>query len=401
MLAQFYPPVIGGEENHVRNLSLEMARRGHDVHVATLQLPGGAEPVSDPGVTVHCLEHAGLRVPQLYPASDRPLALPLPDPVLSRALHRLSNEVRPDVVHAHNWIVNSWVPLPAARRLPLVLSLHDYSHVCATKRLIHDGAPCAGPGPLKCPPCASEHYGSRARGGVIFASVAAGRPVRNRVVDVFTPVSRFVAGANQLPEGRTRYEVVPNFVPDELTERPLSARDPALPEGPYLFFAGDLSAQKGVTTLLAAYDRLPALDRPALVLVGRPFEPLPDPLPDGAVVSHHWAHDRVVSGFQHALAAVLPSEWPDPCPTTVLEAMALGAPLVTTDRGGIGDMVVDGESALVSRAGDVASLEQSLRRIIDDDALRRHLAAGAAVGVRSFLRSTVVDHLEKIYASLV
>jgi glycosyltransferase involved in cell wall biosynthesis len=230
--------------------------------------------------------------------------------------------------------------------------------------------------------------------------VAAGRPVRNRVVDVFTPVSRFVAGANQLPEGRTRYEVVPNFVPDELTERPLSARDPALPDGPYLFFAGDLSAQKGVTTLVAAYDRLPPRDRPALMLVGRPFEPLPDPLPDGVVVGHHWAHDRVVSGFQHALAAVLPSEWPDPCPTTVLEAMALGTPLVTTDRGGIRDMVVDGESALVSMAGDVASLELALRRVVDDEALRGRLVEGAAVGVQAFLRSTVVDHLEKIYASL-
>jgi glycosyltransferase involved in cell wall biosynthesis len=230
--------------------------------------------------------------------------------------------------------------------------------------------------------------------------VAAGRPLRSRVVDVFTPVSRFVAGANRLPTGGARYEVVPNFVPDELTERPLSARDPALPEGPYLFFAGDLSAQKGVTTLLAAYDRLPAMDRPGLMVVGRPFESLPDPLPHGAVVSHHWAHDRVVSGFQHALAAVLPSEWPDPCPTTVLEAMALGAPLVTTDRGGIGDMVVDGESALVTVAGDVSSLEQALRRVVGDGALRSRLTSGASVRVRAFLRSAVVDHLENIYASL-
>ena len=47
----------------------------------------------------------------------------------------------------------------------------------------------------------------------------------------------------------------------------------------------------------------------------------------------------MVSGFAHARAAVLPAKWPDPCPTTVLEAMALGAPLVTTHMGGIADMV--------------------------------------------------------------
>jgi glycosyltransferase involved in cell wall biosynthesis len=40
MLAQFYPPTIGGEERHVRNLSMALARRGHDVTVATLQQSG-------------------------------------------------------------------------------------------------------------------------------------------------------------------------------------------------------------------------------------------------------------------------------------------------------------------------------------------------------------------------
>ena len=126
-----------------------------------------------------------------------------------------------------------------------------------------------------------------------------------------------------------------------------------LPEGDYLFYAGDLSEQKGVDTVLAAYATLDPATRPALVLVGRTAMDLSS-LPEGAVVHEKWEHERVLSGFGHALAAVLPSRWPDPCPTTVLEAMALGAPLVTTHMGGIADMVVDGESALVVPPGDVA-----------------------------------------------
>src|ERR1700760_1378492 len=131
-LAQFYPPVIGGEERHVRNLSVALAARGHDVHVACLDV-GGAPPQEDPGVTVHVLPNVGVKVPALYPTADRPLSLPLPDPVVTRALRRLVEEGRPDVVHAHNWIITSYLPLAAARRRPLVYSLHDYSHVCATK----------------------------------------------------------------------------------------------------------------------------------------------------------------------------------------------------------------------------------------------------------------------------
>ena len=221
MLAQFYPPVIGGEERHVRNLSLELAARGHDVHVACFDV--GRPPVSDPGVTVHALPNVGARVPALYPTADRPLALPMPDPYVSRALSRLVPSVRPDVVHAHNWIINSYLPLAAARRLPLVYSLHDYSHVCPTKRLMFmDDEPCSGPGLRKCFACTTKWYGA-GRGPVIQSMVRTGRPIRNRVVDVFTPVidlrrprqpaaraGSAVAGGAELRPGLAALRVAPS-----------------------------------------------------------------------------------------------------------------------------------------------------------------------------------------------
>jgi glycosyltransferase involved in cell wall biosynthesis len=397
-LAQFYPPVVGGEERHVRNLSVELASRGHDVHVACLDV--GKAPQQDPGVTVHALPNVGMKIPALYPTADRPLALPVPDPVASRALSRVLREVRPDVVHAHNWIINSYLPLTAARRLPLVYSLHDYSHVCATKRLMFRGEElCSGPAPRKCLECSSDWYGA-GRGPVIWSLVRSGRPVRNRVADLFTPVSRFVGEANQLDEQGVPWEVVPNFVPDALLAARDLPRDPALPERDYLFYAGDLSEQKGVDTVVAAYATLDPATRPALVLVGRSAMDLSS-LPEGAVVHEKWEHERVLSGFGHALAAVLPSRWPDPCPTTVLEAMSLGAPLVTTHMGGIADMVVDGESALVVPPGDVAATAAALARVVAEAPLRARLSAQASVEVRRYLQSAVAAQLEGIYARLV
>jgi len=396
-LAQFYPPVIGGEERHVRNLSVELASRGHDVHVACLDV--GEPPDDDPGVAVHVLPNVGSKVPALYPTADRPLALPVPDPIAARALARLVGEVRPDVVHAHNWIINSYLPLAAARRLPLVYSLHDYSHVCATKRLMYRDELCSGPAPRKCLECATDWYGT-GRGPVIWSLVRSGRPMRNRVADVFTPVSRFVGRANQLDEQGVPWEVVPNFIPDSLLDSRAVDRDPALPESDYLFYAGDLSEQKGVGTILAAYAALDPATRPALVLVGRRAMDL-SWLPEGVRVEEKWEHARVVSGFVHALAAVLPSRWPDPCPTTVLEAMALGAPLVTTHMGGIADMVADGESALVVPPGDVAATAAALARIVAEPSLRKRLSAQASVEVRRYLQSAVAAQLEGIYERLV
>jgi glycogen synthase len=317
---------------------------------------------------------------------------------VTRALSRLVREVRPDVVHAHNWIINSYLPLSPARRLPLVYSLHDYSHICPTKRLMYHDEPCSGPAPRKCFECTTDWYGA-GRGPVIQALVRAGRPVRNRLVDLVTPVSTFVGTANRLDEQGLTWRTVPNFVPDALTTQGRSERDAALPGGDYLFFAGDLSAQKGVPTLLAAFRRLDPAERPALVLVGNPSTPLGD-VPDDVYFGDKWAHERVVSGFQHALGAVLPSVWPDPCPTTVLEAMALGCPLVTTPMGGIADMVTDGESALVVAPGDVDATEVALRRFVADAGLRSHLAAGARQRVQPYLQSAVADTFTGIYEGL-
>ncbi|GAA4121697.1 glycosyltransferase family 4 protein [Nocardioides fonticola] len=398
LLAQFFPPIIGGEERHVANLARELAARGHEVHVGTLDI--GAEPEAPDGVVVHRLAHVGSRLPGLYPTADRPLALPVPDPLTTRGLTALLREVRPDVVHAHNWIVNSWFAVPGSGRLPLVLSLHDYGHVCPTKRLVRDGALCPGPAPRACLSCAGDHYGTPLRGAVMQAAVRGGRPLRERRVDLFAPVSRFVARANGFAEGDVRSEVVPNFVPDALLDRALTTpRDPALPAGPYLFFAGDLSHQKGVDVLLAAWRLLPAEGRPDLVLVGRPEADLGE-VPPGVHVHHRWPHDRVVSGFVHAEAAVLPSTWPDPCPTTVLEALALGAPVVTTDRGGIADMVADGHSGLVTAAGDPASLADALTRVLTEPGLGQRLAAGGRDAVRPYLASSVAAQLEGIYTRL-
>jgi glycosyltransferase involved in cell wall biosynthesis len=396
-LAQFYPPVIGGEERHVRNLSAELAARGHEVHVASLDV--GREPCDDPGVTVHLLDNVGVKVPALYPTADRPLALPMPDPLVSRGLARLVAEIEPEVVHAHNWIINSYLPLRAARRLPLVYSLHDYSHVCPNKRLMYKGVePCSGPGARKCFSCTNVWYGA-GRGPVIQAMVRTGRPVRNRLVDLFTPVSTFVGHANQLDEQGVPWQVVPNFVPDSLASMQAVPRDPELPDGDYFFFAGDLSDQKGVATALAAYERLDPSSRPSFMLVGNEAMDLSS-LPEGVRIGRSWDHDRVLSGFHHALAAVLPSKWPDPCPTTVLEAMALGAPLVTTHMGGIADMVVDGESALVVPPGDTDATAAALERMVNEPDLRERLAAAARTHLGRYRLSSVASQLERIYRDL-
>ena len=125
---------------------------------------------------------------------------------------------------------------------------------------------------------------------------------------------------------------------------------------------------------MRAYESL-GRNRPPLLLVGRRTPDRPTHLPDGAKMYGEWPHDHVMAAFRRCLFAVLPSICLDACPTTVLEAMACGRPVVATTTGGIVDMIADGENGSSVPPGDEDKLAQAMARLLDDADLRVRLAA--------------------------
>jgi glycosyltransferase involved in cell wall biosynthesis len=407
LLAQFFPPDIGGEERHVFNLANTLAERGHEVAVATqrmVDVPDQETLAS--GVRVYRFPTVAMRLPGVY-STSRTHHPPLPDPLGVRELSRITRRERPHVVHAHNWIVNSAVALrrssQAGLRFGLVLTVHDFSHVCATKRLMRMGSPCEGPAVARCLRCATAHYGL-ALGPPTAAATALMRPWKNRTIDHVVCVSNAVASGNHIPPGPNA-SVIPNFVLDEVVlgrggdvaEGLASDIPPGLPKGEFLLFVGELSRDKGLPTLLRAYESL-GMKRPRLLLVGRHTPDTPAHLPDGAEMRAEWPHEHVMAAFRRCLFAVLPSLCLDACPTTVLEAMASGRPVVATTTGGIVDMIVDGENGLLVPPGDEHKLAEAMARLLNDADLRARLACGAQERVQRFTASAVVERLEAVYA---
>jgi glycosyltransferase involved in cell wall biosynthesis len=110
MLAQFYPPIIGGEERHVQDLSAALVERGHQVSVATLWHPGQQRLALEAGVRVHRIRGAFQRLDWLFREPVRRHAPPFPDPRAVWELWRILRLEQPDVVHGHNWLSYSFLP---------------------------------------------------------------------------------------------------------------------------------------------------------------------------------------------------------------------------------------------------------------------------------------------------
>ena len=215
MLTDLYPPFIGGIEQHVRNLSHGLVERGHEVTVATMSVDGQPARQDDEGVRVVRLRGSAQRLESYTSPAGSPHAPPFPDPEVVAGLRDEIRRCPPDVVHGHNWMLRSFVPLKRGSRAGLVYTLHDYGVVCAKRSFVYHGLPCSGPGPLKCLECAGRNYGA-ARGAAIATGNWLMRPAERSVVDMFMPVSSAVPRGNELVEQALPHEVVPNFVPDDV-----------------------------------------------------------------------------------------------------------------------------------------------------------------------------------------
>jgi glycosyltransferase involved in cell wall biosynthesis len=371
MLAQSFAPVIGGEERVVEDLSVELAARGHEVSVATLKQPGVNPVDCGDGIRIHALPSSVARVSK--PDADRLYAPPLPDPETVLGLRRVLREESPDVVHAHNWIVHSYLPLARGSGAALVLSLHDYSLICPTKRLLRHGVVCSGPGPVKCFFCSMHQYGL-ARAPVVEAGTLLRRRTVQRNVDVFLPISSTVAELCRLGPGDTS-RLTPNFIrelPPPPTDGSALAR---LPSEPFVLYFGDLTVDKGVETLLDAYDGLE--ETPPLVLIGRNYL--------GARIERPGVHALgplpypvAIEALRRSMLTVAPSIWAEPFGMVALQTAKAGKPIVASETGGLRDIVHHEETGLLVPPGEVAPLRSALERLIADEPLRARLGSAAA-----------------------
>jgi len=286
-------------------------------------------------------------------------------------VRRLIGVTRPDVLHCTNTFpLISPAVYDAARRagVPVVQSLHNYRLLCPNALLFREGRACedclgrAVPWPGVLHACYRK---SRTASAAVAAMIALHRARRTwtQGVDQYLAVSDFARRKlieGGLPAGLIT--VKPNFVDP----------DPGVADGRggYALFAGRLAPEKGVETLLAAWQRSRRL--PPLVILGD--GPLAGSVREACRRDPRitWLGRRpageVLDRMGDAACVVLPSRCYENFPRSLVEAWAKGTPAVVSRLGALAELVEDGRTGLCFQPGDAEDLAAAVGRLLADPA---------------------------------
>ena len=400
MLSDFYAPLIGGTERHVQMLSRELVKRGHHVAVATSIYKGSPVSEDDEGVKVYRIAGWNRALAPFYQDQDRLFNLPVPDPGLTAELQRIVNQERPEIVHAHNWIMYSFLKLKNRGNARFVLTLHDYGLRCPTVSYLHRGQVCTGPGHIKCMNCGISQYG-RGKSTLITTGLKLSSPLLHRI-DKYIAVSSAVKNASMGGTGPSAkpIEVLSTFISDTVQDEANEAGRPAFlpPQDNYILFVGKESALKGLDVLLEAYQGLSELAPLVLILSG-PGDPART-FPPGVTVVRNLPHAQVMAGWKHCAVGAAPSVWPEPFGQVIVEAMACGKPVVASAIGGIPDIILDGISGLLVKPNDADALREALRTLLLDPNKRAQMGKIGQERANLFTVAVVANRTEQIYQEL-
>lgn len=299
-------------------------------------------------------------------------------------LRRLIEQHRPDVTHVHNifpLIGDSVFDVCRQLGVPSVHTLHSFRPSCLATTHYRDGAVCelCRPGEytegVRRACYRRSRLASRLVAGAQARSVKAHRSGRG--ADRYLVLTRFAAdrlAGEALPANRI--QVRPNFValPPQLDAQTLSI---ARPGAPYAVFTGKIAPEKGLRTLLRAWKALPDIplkvigDGPEMAEVRAEAARLGLPIEFLGFQSR----EHSLSWVSAAALQVVPSEWFEGMPLVILEAWALGVPVVASRLGGCAELIGNDERGLGFTAGDAAALSVQVRRLWSDRTVATQIAS--------------------------
>jgi glycosyltransferase involved in cell wall biosynthesis len=365
VVSGIWPPDVGGPASHAPDVAAFLRERGHRVEVV---ITASAAPAHE-----------------AYPVHAVSRSLPKGVIHMRTGLEIARRAAHADVVYTTGMFGRSSLGAALVRRPYVVKLTADPAFERARRRGIVGGD--------------VDEFQHGAGGAAVRVLRVARDAELKHAAHVFTPSEYLRELALAWGVDSARVSVLPNPTPPlpVLAPRAELRRGFGL-TGPTLAFAGRLTAQK---SLRVALEALASVDGVELLIAGEgdARETLERDVAELGLAERvrflgALPRARVIELFAAADASILSSTWEN-FPHAVVEALAVGTPVLATAAGGVGEVVHDGENGLLVPLGDSAALGAAVRRYFGDEELRRRLQAAAASSVEKYSPERIFSQLEQ------
>lgn len=347
----------GGSERVLLDEEGMLCARGHEVIPFSTQRAGNAPSVND---------QYFVKSRDLDRLSFLQGVAAIPGMIHNRAAGRrfgsLLSELRPDIIHCHNiyGTLTTSILVEAKRRgIPAVLTAHDAKLVCPSYLCLDHGEVCEACQGRRYHHCLLNrcHKDSLAASAIYTAESYFNKWLKRWEIlnQVITP-SRFLKSLLEksgYPADWITY--LPNPVDTK-------ALQPNFKPGDYVLYAGRLSKEKGVLTLLKAAE---GTGIPLRIVGDGPIRTEAQKFAAGRSLSNveflgYKSGPDLAAMFANAAFVVMPSEWYENGPISLLEAYAYGKPVLGARIGGIPEFIVPGETGELFESRNADELRQRM-----------------------------------------
>jgi len=323
-----------------------------------------------------------------------------------RKIEALIKEVKPDIAHLHN-IAHQISPsiLDSLKKfdLPVIQTLHDYKVICPTYNMIAGGRVCER--------CKGHQYYQAVlqrcnKGSFSFSLLNSAEMyvhklsrIYERNVDFFISPSDFLRNkVIQFGIDGGKIFHIPNFVDPREYSPHYEAED-------YFVYFGRISEEKGLLTLIRSVRDIKS-SRLLIIGEGELRGRLEGYISEKDIAniefSGYMGEEQLKSVIGNSMFVVVPSEWYENCPYSVLEAFALGKLVVGSNIGGIPELIEEGVDGFLFEPGNSEELSEKIAYLISRPRLREEMGRNARKKVEeNYNPELYYERLMKIYQRLM
>jgi glycosyltransferase involved in cell wall biosynthesis len=284
-----------------------------------------------------------------------------------RKLSELIKDLQPDIAHIHLYkgtLTPSILQALKNHKVPVVISIHDYGLLCP-HNLMLDGkmnicTKCVNGSALNC------IINKCNRNNLMLSTVSSLEFIFHKTFfpfdkyfDKIIAVSKFGQSIHQKLNFLIQKILhLYNFYPD-LNQTEINSK-----KGNYILYFGRLSAEKGVETLFAAWLKEERKFNLKIVGTGELYEELNKKAIRSSNIEMlgFKSGDELNTLIKEASFIIVPSEWYENNPLTIIEAYANGKPVIGSNVGGIPEIIIDGDTGFLFEMGSVYDLSEKIKK---------------------------------------